>query len=98
MPLLKRARDDDDDDNEQPQTKKPRLAALHPYILLTYLIKTVLPKRSSNNDVGVYYKAQLDDPDAAIDKCKSLLADWVVRMYEKGVLYDVEEYVNRIYH
>ena len=95
MPLLKRARDDDDD--EQPQTKKPRLDALHPYIILTYLIKTVLPKRSSNDDVRVYYKAQLDDPEAAIDECKSLLADWVVRMYENGVLYDVEEYVNRVY-
>lgn len=86
-----------DDNDEQPQTKKPRLGASHPYNLLTYLIEKVLLKRSSNDDVRVYYKAQLGDPEAAIGECKSLLTDWVLRVYERGVLYDFEEYVNRNY-
>ena len=91
MCLTKRSRGDDD---EQRQTKMPRLEdSLHPYYLLEYLVKTVIPNRCRNEDVRAFFQAQLDDPDAAIDQCKSLLSSWILEMYEEGTLYKYEEYV-----
>lgn len=69
---LKRA--NNNQNGEQREIKKPRLDSLHPHIFLTHFNQNALPMRATTDGVRLYYKAQLDKPEATVYECKSLLA------------------------
>jgi hypothetical protein len=46
---------------------------LHPYAILNFLVRERIPKLAKILLVERYYKAILDDPDAAIQTCRTLM-------------------------
>lgn len=67
---------------------------LHPYAILDFLVKQRLPDLSSRCSLAArYYKDILDEPEATIKKCRWLLSNWVVQMFEAGSLWDPQALV-----
>lgn len=66
---------------------------LHPYAILDFVVRKRIPELAKVPLVERYYKAILDDPDAAIRTCRTLLSSWVVDMFEAGTLWDANAYV-----
>jgi hypothetical protein len=81
----------DVDDSASVPLPKP-FCPTHPYTMLEYLVEEVLPRKCSSPETKRYYQSQLDDPKATIDECKSLLAGWVVELWEKKELRSVAQY------
>jgi hypothetical protein len=66
---------------------------LHPYAILDFLARERIPELAKIPLVERYYKAILDDPDAAIQTCRTLMSSRVVDMFEAGTLWDANAYV-----
>ncbi|KAH8730760.1 hypothetical protein GQ44DRAFT_605810 [Phaeosphaeriaceae sp. PMI808] len=92
---LKRAHDNADVDAEVacPVAKATKVSSTHPthpYYILDHLIKNVLPEGCQRETARAFYEAQLEDPEAALEECKSMLAGWVTEIWDKGTLWNYE--------
>jgi hypothetical protein len=70
----------------------PKLHPVHPHNVLQYLVKTVLPEKCRSEYSKVFYQVQLDDPEAAMEECKGMLAGWIAEYWETSQLNSIEEY------
>lgn len=88
--VSKRTRDDVDSEADvcsvAKVTRTSETHPAHPLYILDHLVKKVLPESCRNEAVKAFYKAQLEHPDAAMEECKSILANWVLDMWDNGAL------------
>jgi hypothetical protein len=82
----KRPHDEFDTGIEAPFAKSskidPKLHPAHPHNILQCLVKKVLPEKFRSDKVKAFYQEQLEDPEATIEECKGMLADWVAEYWE----------------